>query len=637
MKPNPLANRLFRKRIEKQKDQFPAISQELRKARMAITPEAFLANVHFYSLIAGIAGAVVGSLIGYLLVFVLKVGSGPITKLSKEAVAGILPFKDILLFGLFFGLCFLGLMMLTRVLIRGAPRSRAGSRKGKINKTLPYAITYMYAMSKGGMNVIAVFRSLARAKDTYGEISVEFQGIINDMDIFGNDLRTAIQHAIENSPSRSFQEVMHSMLTVIDSGGNLVSYFQDKANQYLDNAIQEQKGFLETLGLMAESYVTAFVAGPLFIVIIQTVIGLVQGGSPIALYAITYILIPAGSGMFLFVIYIITPQDAGKAPMLKLEKSLNVEINLPEEGDPETEKYETILETRKKLALKKKLDLWNYCLEEPLRGIIISGPAAAGVFFILFALNPNAIQTGFIDDMMIILGIVLVTPIAVFYEIKARRENKIRNEIPDFLHRMALTNEIGMTMSESIELMAKQSHGALTEEINKIHRDMQWGMSVQDAFARFANRLRILSVSRTVKLLTQALKSSGDVREVLGITAKDARTVHILERERSLNMLIYVVIIFMSFGVFTIVVLIMSATFLPEIERASANVSKSGVNLLAGVDVPLYKRIFFHAAVLQGFGSGLMAGQMGQGKAMAGLKYSVGMVIAAWVMFRLFV
>jgi flagellar protein FlaJ len=140
-----------------------------------------------------------------------------------------------------------------------------------------------------------------------------------------------------------------------------------------------------------------------------------------------------------------------------------------------------------------------------------------------------------------------------------------------------------------------------------------------------------------VKLLTQALKSSGDVREVLDITAKDARTVHVLEKERALNMLIYVVIIFMSFGVFTIVVFIMAATFLPEIERASANVSKSGVSVLAGVDVPLYKRIFFHAAVLQAFGSGLMAGQMGQGKALAGLKYSVGMVIAAWMMFRLFI
>ncbi len=430
---------------------------------------------------------------------------------------------------------------------------------------------------------------------------------------------------------------MHSMLTVIDSGGNLVSFYQDKANQFLDAAIQDQQGFLETLGLMAESYVTAFVAGPLFIVIIQTVIGLVQGGSPIALYAVTYMLIPAGSGMFLFTIYIMTPADAGKASTLKLEKSLSVDIQVPDEEGPEKEKYEDILETRKRLALRKKLNLWSYCLEEPLRAIIISGPAALVTFFVLFALKRDAVQTAFIDDIMIFAGIAFIAPISVFYEIKARREKKIRNEIPDFLHRMALTNEIGMTMSESIELMAKQSHGALTEEINKIQRDMQWGLSVQDAFARFANRLRIPSVSRTVKLLTQALKSSGDVREVLDITAKDARTVHVLERERAMNMLIYVVIIFMSFGVFTIVVLIMAATFLPEIERAGAKVAKTGVSILSGVDVPLYKRIFFHAAILQGFGSGLMAGQMGQGKAMAGLKYSVGMVIAAWVMFRFFI
>lgn len=638
MKPNPLAYRLFRKRVEKQRDRFPEISNALRKARMPITPEMFLANVHFYSLLGGIGGAVVGGVLAWLLVFVLGIGGGPITKLPKSAVAGLLPYKDFLLAGLLFGLCFFGLMMLTRFLVRSSPSSAASSRKGRIDKLLPYSITYMYAMAKGGMNIIEIFRSLARAKDIYGEVAVEIQGIVNDMDIFGNDLRTAIQHAIENSPSANFQEVMHSLLTVIDSGGNIVAFFQDKAEQYLDKAVQEQKGFLETLALMAESYVTAFVAGPLFIVIIQTVIGLVQGGTPIALYAITYMLIPAGSGMFLFAIYIITPADVGKAPLLRLEKSMDVKVEVPEdETDPDRERYEALLETRKKLELKKKLNLWSYSLEQPLRAFIISGPAAGAFFGVMLALNPNAVQTGLIDDIVIFMGVILIAPVALFYEMEARREKKIRNEIPGFLHRLALTNEIGMTVSESIALMAKQKHGALTEEIKKVHRDLEWGMSVQDAFARFANRLRIASVSRTVKLLTQALKSSGDVREVLDITAKDARTVHVLERERALNMLIYVVIIFMSFGVFAVVVLIMSATFLPEIERAAANVSATGASLLSGVDVPLFKRIFFHAAVLQGFGSGLMAGQMGQGKAMAGLKYSVGMVIGAWFMFRFFV
>jgi flagellar protein FlaJ len=55
------------------------------------------------------------------------------------------------------------------------------------------------------------------------------------------------------------------------------------------------------------------------------------------------------------------------------------------------------------------------------------------------------------------------------------------------------------------------------------------------------------------------------------------------------------------------------------------------------VDLPLYTRLFTHAALIQGFFSGLVAGQMGEGRAVAGLKYSVLMVLIAWIMFRFFV
>jgi flagellar protein FlaJ len=41
--------------------------------------------------------------------------------------------------------------------------------------------------------------------------------------------------------------------------------------------------------------------------------------------------------------------------------------------------------------------------------------------------------------------------------------------------------------------------------------------------------------------------------------------------------------------------------------------------------------------MLQGFFSGLMAGVMGEGRVVGGLKYSAIMLIIAWVAFRFFV
>lgn len=55
------------------------------------------------------------------------------------------------------------------------------------------------------------------------------------------------------------------------------------------------------------------------------------------------------------------------------------------------------------------------------------------------------------------------------------------------------------------------------------------------------------------------------------------------------------------------------------------------------IDINTYKRLFTHAALLQGLFSGLVAGQMGEARFIAGLKYSALMLLIAWVAFRFFI
>jgi len=70
---------------------------------------------------------------------------------------------------------------------------------------------------------------------------------------------------------------------------------------------------------------------------------------------------------------------------------------------------------------------------------------------------------------------------------------------------------------------------------------------------------------------------------------------------------------------------------------AAAASSGAGSQFIGNIDIPAYKRLFSHAAMIQGFFSGLMAGQMGEGRAIGGLKYSALMLIIAWVTFRIFI
>jgi flagellar protein FlaJ len=111
-----------------------------------------------------------------------------------------------------------------------------------------------------------------------------------------------------------------------------------------------------------------------------------------------------------------------------------------------------------------------------------------------------------------------------------------------------------------------------------------------------------------------------------------------LASERNNNMLIYVVIVLVSFAVFLFVIAILVSTFLTTMATAGASAASAGAHGFMGkIDLNLYKRLFTHAAMLQGFFSGLVAGQMGEGRFTAGLKYSAMMLLISWITFRFFI
>ena len=106
-------------------------------------------------------------------------------------------------------------------------------------------------------------------------------------------------------------------------------------------------------------------------------------------------------------------------------------------------------------------------------------------------------------------------------------------------------------------------------------------------------------------------------------------------------MFIYIIIIYISFLVFVGIIYVISSTFLEEMVKAGEKVAASG-----GRGSPLrlnremmatYNRMFFHGALIQGFSSGLIAGVMGEGSVLSGLKHSVIMVTIGYALFKLFV
>jgi flagellar protein FlaJ len=282
--------------------------------------------------------------------------------------------------------------------------------------------------------------------------------------------------------------------------------------------------------------------------------------------------------------------------------------------------------------------------EEPINILIVSVPLALIIFIggFISMVASYGIQVLFtstvIDDFIVFAVLVAVVPVA-FLDFKEQwRIKSLENALPNFFRDLAGMNDSGMTLPNAVHIVASAEYSTLTPHIRKLDQDMSWGSGFVESMYRFGKELGTPLADRSVDLIAKASKAGGDISEVLRAAAKDTFEVVNLAQERSNNMLIYVIIVLVSFAVFLFVIAILVSTFLTTMATAGASAASSGARGFIGqIDLFGYKRLFSHAALLQGFFSGLVAGQMGEGRLIAGLKYSAIMLFISWITFRFFI
>jgi flagellar protein FlaJ len=293
-------------RMKAKRDQYSQLRNDLISARLKTPFEVYLSTAIVSSAIVGLIAA---AGLGFL-TWVLKLpslikyrGDIPGTSLFLSQNSLIIG----TLFVIILSLLVLGGMTYAVFLVY--PSVVAGNRRRNIDATLPYAINYITSMSTAGITPAEIFRLLG-SSPIYGESAAEARYIAREIDIFGRDLIDAIRIVSASTPSRRMKEFLQGAMASISSGGNLTDYFRTKANQYALENRQTQKLFLDTLALIAESYVTAMVAGTLFLIILQSIMSVLGGDSrPIFLYIIIYLMIPFGTMMFIIMISSMTPES----------------------------------------------------------------------------------------------------------------------------------------------------------------------------------------------------------------------------------------------------------------------------------------------------------------------------------------
>ncbi|MEF8853586.1 MAG: type II secretion system F family protein, partial [Haloarculaceae archaeon] len=167
---------------------------------------------------------------------------------------------------------------------------------------LPRTMAFVYALSRGGMAVPTVMRTLSENRAVYGHGADELSVAVREMDLFGRDIITAVRHVAERTPSEQFKTFSENFASVLQSGQDLPAFLRDQYDRYSEQARERQDEILELLAIIAEAYVTVLVAGVLFLMTILLVFGLTTTRTLNFLRLLAYLLIPLAN--LLFIVYL---------------------------------------------------------------------------------------------------------------------------------------------------------------------------------------------------------------------------------------------------------------------------------------------------------------------------------------------
>jgi len=229
--------------------------------------------------------------------------------------------------------------------------------------------------------------------------------------------------------------------------------------------------------------------------------------------------------------------------------------------------------------------------------------------------------------------LVVLVPISYFHEGKRRRENAIVRRFPEVLNVLSSANYMGIPFVDALGLVSRWSKGALAEDLRALRNDIEWNHDVTAALLAFGNRMHVPHLTRTVKLIAEGGRTSGDMSRILAIAAEDTRARYRIERSRRRAMGSYIAIVVIGYLVYLMVIVLVAASFLGPIAEAASAPAAAGVPQtslpVSFTNIPLdtYRALFYHSVLVMGVGSGLLAGKLADNAALSGLKYSIVMIV----------
>lgn len=497
----------------------------------------------------------------------------------------------------------------------------ANERKRSVDKKLPQSVLFLYALTKGGLDIGRAMQELGRSEDTYGEMANVFTDITRRAKYSNGDLRESLIKETKNTNHEDLEDFLYGLVSAMDTGSDTVRYLELQTEEFLEQKRDEQESYFSFLDILSEMFVILFVVAPIFILIIQLVSAMTGGFSRPLTQLVPYLFVPAGGFVISALLYIIGSSRSGE-----------VGIRLPDSMHQKRYKTEKGVTLREEDSFYDKIidNLFNNIAENPYYSLIFTMPIIFIYYSIMIQLNVIPLNIESITNNMLqvtIYGyyiplVIIIGPWTYLYEIHRRKKERVNRQLPVLLENVKEANRRGLTLQESFEAASTTDSTELYQKLSDAINKSSITANLNRALIEFSNDLRIPRLSEAISLLTKANRVSADVSQAVETIADDFNELYKIQRTRQQKAREYVVVVFVSILISALLIISLDIVFFTFItEQTAAAAQNTQVDVLSDIPSQFFRRVFLHSLMTVSLVSGFVAGIMENNNPQNGFKY----------------
>jgi len=237
-----------------------------------------------------------------------------------------------------------------------------------------------------------------------------------------------------------------------------------------------------------------------------------------------------------------------------------------------------------------------------------------------------------------VIGFIGSLPYLVKIYLRYVEVKSMEDVFPEFLRNISESKKSGITITQAITNSVKIDYGVFSKEVKKMAIQISWGIPLPNVLEKFSKRVKQSAfLKRSVAIILEAYKSGGDISQVMERVAESSRMIKDLEAERKSKFNQQLMVMYAIYLIFIVIILSLNKILIPMFALSSGGQDVGGVAISMGsIDPNFYRTIFQHMILIQAVFAGLIAGQVGEGSIIAGIKHSGIMLAIGSIAFVFF-